>query len=389
MMAVNLGTARAKQAAELLEYCNLPAGTAWADRRVANGRREPYGVKLWCLGNEMDGPWQAGHAEAVEYGRRAREASALMKGLDPTIETVACGSSNRGMATFMTYERETLEVCWDTVDYVSAHQYSSNERGDTPGFLAEGVEIDRTLDHYAGLLDYMRGAKKSKKRVYVSFDEWNVWYHSHGVKHEPWSEAPAILEDQYNLEDALVCAQYLGAFVRRADLVKVACIAQVVNVIAPVLTRRDGLLVQPTFHPFELFSRHARGVSLRPVVASGPTYDAGKRGEVPTLDVSATFEAGGGGGTGGDAGTAAVFLVNRDVGGELTVDVSFNDRDVAAVTGVDELGGGDVKATNTWERPDAVAPRPGRAAVSDDGRSARVTVPSPGLAVVRLELSRR
>ena len=381
MMAVNLGTRGAEAAGHLLEYCNLDVGTSYSQMRRDNGHADPYNVKLWCLGNEMDGPWQAGHVPAHVYGRRAREAGALMKGLDNTIETVTCGSSGIGMPTYLEYDRVALEIAWEQTDYVSAHRYSSNERGDTPWFLAEGVEIDRVLDDYAGLLAYVRGMKKSKKRVYVSFDEWNVWYRARDGEHHDgkWTEAPHLLEEQYNMEDALVCAQYLSAFVRRADLVKVACIAQIVNVIAPILTKTDALLIQPIFHPFEWFSQHARGVSLRPVIDS-PEYKAGERGDVPALDASAAYDA--------ESGQLAVFLVNRDQGGDLQTTIELADLKVTGVAGVDTLGGGDVKATNTWEQPDTVTPQSGKATVNDDG-GVTVTVPAPGLAVVRLNVARK
>ncbi|MGN6627950.1 MAG: alpha-N-arabinofuranosidase, partial [Tepidisphaeraceae bacterium] len=199
MMAVNLGTAGAQDAAALLEYCNLDTPTYWAELRRKNGAKQPYGVKLWCLGNEMDGPWQAGHVPAREYGIRANAAGRMMKGLDPSIETVACGSSGRGMTTYLDYDRETLEIAWDNVDYVSAHRYSANDANDTPAFLAEGVEIDRILEDYAGLLDYVRGKKRSNKRVYVSFDEWNVWYKDRGGDGK-WKTAPHLLEEVYNVE---------------------------------------------------------------------------------------------------------------------------------------------------------------------------------------------
>ncbi len=145
MMAVNLGTGGAMEAAALLEYCNLPPETSWADRRAANGHPEPYGVKTWCLGNEMDGPWQAGHVPAEVYAQRADQAGKMMKGLDSSIELVACGSSGRGMHTYMEWDRKVLEYCWDGVDFISAHRYSNNNRNDTAWYLGEGVEIDRII----------------------------------------------------------------------------------------------------------------------------------------------------------------------------------------------------------------------------------------------------
>ncbi|MDB5077192.1 MAG: alpha-N-arabinofuranosidase, partial [Chloroflexi bacterium] len=268
MMAVNLGTAGTTEAAQLLEYCNLVRGTYWADQRIRHGHPEPYGVKLWCLGNEMDGVWQAGHVPADVYAQRASQAGLMMKGLDPTIELVACGSSHNKMRTYMEWDRTVLEYCWEYVDYLSAHRYSENKRNDTAWFLAEGIEIDRTLEDYRALLNYVRAVKKSSKRVYLSFDEWNVWYRARQGDDADghWSTAPHLLEEVYNLEDALVCAQYLTSFLRHADIVKIACIAQIVNTIAPILTRPEGILLQSIYYPFALFSRHAAGHALTPVL---------------------------------------------------------------------------------------------------------------------------
>ncbi len=378
MMAVNLGTAGTSEAAHLLEYCNRPAGTYWADQRVKNGHVDPYNVALWCLGNEMDGPWQAGHVPAEVYAQRAWQAGQMMKGIDPTIETVISGSSNNHMKTYMEWDRQVLEYCWDHIDYISAHRYSLNNKQDSPWFLAEGLEIDRMLEDYAALLNYVRGVKKSNKRVYLSFDEWNVWYKDRAGDGR-WQKAPHLLEEVYNLEDALVCAQYMSSFIRRADVVKVACIAQIVNVIAPILTRADGLLIQSTFYPFALYSRYAVGTSLIPVV-TGPTYDAGERGDAPVLDASAAYDA--------EAGTASFFLVNRRQADDLTVNLELSDQKITEVLGVDILTGPDVKAANTWERQDIVKPVTGKASLNERG-GLRVRVPAPGLAVVRARVAAR
>jgi alpha-N-arabinofuranosidase len=377
MLAINLGTAGAKEAEALLEYCNLPAGTSWADRRAANGHREPYGVKVWCLGNEMDGPWQAGHVPAEEYARRAQQAGKLMKGLDPTIQLVACGSSGRFMPTYLTWDRIVLEYCWEEVDFISAHRYSENRRGDTAWFLAEGVEIERILQDYAGLLDYVRGVKRSRKRVYLSFDEWNVWYKNHEADGK-WQRAPHLLEEVYNLEDALVCAQYLMAFLRHADRVKIACLAQIVNVIAPILTKRDGLLVQSIYHPFALMAAHTRGRSLRPALEC-PTYRAGERGEVPALDVAASLA---------EDGALAVYAVNRSQSEDADLTVRLADAVATEVRGVDVLTGDDPKRANDWEHPRAVAPRPGQARIAEEGHIA-LRVPKLGFVALRAQVRGR
>jgi alpha-N-arabinofuranosidase len=374
MMAVNLGTGSPADAAALVEYCNLPAGTSLADRRAAHGHPEPYDVRLWCLGNEMDGPWQAGHVPAATYAERALVASQLMKGLDPRIETVAVGSSHRLLPTYLEWDRTVLEHCWDSIDYLSAHRYSRNDRDDTASFLAEGVVIDEILDHYRGLLAFVRGRRHSDHRVHLSFDEWNVWYREMG-QDGGWEEAPHLLEEVYNVEDALVCAQYLQAFIRHADVVRIACLAQLVNVIAPILTRPDGLLVQSIYWPFLLLRDAAGAQSLRPAVRAPEI--ATRRGDVPVLDAAAAFDEA--------SGDLLVSLVNRDPANELEVDVDVADRRCT----VDEVQvlAGHPKAHNTWDDPHAVALRSGEAKVTDD--AVHVRLPAPSHTVLRLSSAPR
>jgi alpha-N-arabinofuranosidase len=374
MLAVNLGTEGAKEAGQLVEYCNLPGGSAWSDRRIAHGQREPFGVRLWGLGNELDGPWQAGHVTADVYARRAYQASFLMKQMDSRIQTVAAGSSGRGMSTYLEWDREVLETCWNTIDFISAHRYSTNDADDADWYLAEGVEIDRILEDYAGVIAYVRGRLRSDKRVYLAFDEWNVWYRARGGEHTRggWREAPPLLEETYNLEDAIVCAQYLTAFLRRADLVKVACLAQIVNVIAPVMTRAEGLWLQTIYHPFAMFSEHSHGNSLTPRIDC-PRVAAGARGDVPALDAAATFEP--------ETGNLAVFLINRSRHDDLSVEVRLDDRALGRETSCTILGGGDLKAENSPERPDRVHPRASQ--VTPTERGLIVQIPAPGLAVLR------
>ena len=376
MLAVNLGTGSVSAAGELVEYCNMSGGTLWSDQRRRNGHADPYGVELWCLGNEMDGPWQAGHVPAEVYAQRAAQAAKLMKGLDGTIKTIACGSSGRGIPTYMHWDRTVLEYGWDVIDYISAHRYSSNSEG-SAHFLAEGVEIDRILADYRGLLDFVRGLKRSDKKVYVSFDEWNVWYRATGMSGN-WEVAPHLLEEVYNLEDALVCAQYLMSFLRHADLVKVACIAQIVNVIAPILTRRDGLLIQSIFYPFEIISRLARGNSLIPMVDS-PVYQAGSRGDVAVCDAAVSFEV--------ESQKLAIFVANRNLHADLTVQIKLADRIITGILQSRAIGGGDIKRCNTWECPTAVEPVAAECGLADG--HLQINIPAPGFCAVQVATSRR
>lgn len=378
MMAVNLGTLGAREAAELVEYCNFPGGTHWSHARRQNGNSDPHGIKLWCLGNEMDGSWQAGHCSAEEYAARAQQAARLMRGIDPAIELVACGSTGRYMDTYLEWDRVVLETCWEDVDYISAHRYSRNSQDDSAWFLAEGVEIDRVLSDYAGLLAYVRGVKRSDKQIYVSFDEWNVWYKDRMID-GAWSHAPHLLEEIYNLEDALVCAQFLNSFLRHADIVKIACLAQIVNVIAPILTKPDGMLIQSIYYPFQLFSQYARGVSLKPIV-DGPTHTAGARGEVPILDVSASYDP--------QCDSVSVFVVNRSLTEDVEAQVSVVGLRAKPRIGTTVLTGSDPKAHNTWERPDVIRPDSGAATIDADGQ-VLLNAPSLGLTVVRAQLDQR
>jgi len=376
MMAVNLGTGNLNDVMHLVEYCNLDTPTYWADQRRANGQARPYGVKTWCLGNEMDGPWQAGQVPAEVYAQRAKAAGRLMKGMDRTIETVACGSSGRWMGTYLEYDRTVLEYGWNEIDYISAHRYSNNDANDSAAFLAEGLEIDRILEDYAGLIRYVRGKLKSDKQVHLSFDEWNVWYRDRSEDGR-WQAAPHLLEEAYNVEDALVCAQYLSAFVRRADLVKIACIAQIVNVIAPIMTKRDGLLLQTIYHPFRMIAEAARGVSLTPVI-HGPLYKAGKRGDAPALDAAVSYDEG--------QAEIAIFLTHRDGTAPLETTVALADKPFGGVRSVEILTHKDPYAANTWEAPHAVMPVKGTATVVD-GHTLRVTCPPKSFTTVRVAVA--
>ena len=242
MMAVNLGTRGIAEAMDLLEYCNLDQGTYFSELRKSHGYEKPHNIKLWCLGNEMDGPWQTGSKTAEEYGRLANEAAKVMKAMDPEIELVACGSSHSGMPTFGQWEATVLEHCYDNVDYISLHTYYNCHDGDSRTFLANNVDMDRFITDVTHICDYVKAKKHSDKTINLSFDEWNVWYHSmEQDKQIPrWSQAPHQLEDVYDFQDALLVGSMLITLLRHADRVKIACMAQLVNVIAPIMTSDTG-----------------------------------------------------------------------------------------------------------------------------------------------------
>ncbi|MCL1870517.1 MAG: alpha-N-arabinofuranosidase [Promicromonosporaceae bacterium] len=332
MMAINLGTRGVAEALDILDYCNIAGGTELSDKRRKNGAEEPYKVRMWCLGNEMDGPWQTGHKTAPEYARLATETARAMRQVDPGLELVACGSSSSDMDTFGTWEHTVLSEAYEQVDYVSAHEYYYEEDGDLASFLGSGHKMSNFIESVVATADAARAAGKHTKRINISFDEWNVWYQKATPSMPPtgddWPVAPVLLEDTYNVADAVVVGDLLITLLRHTDRVHSASLAQLVNVIAPIMTEPGGRSwKQTTFHPFALTARHARGEVLRVAVQS-PTMQTAKHGEIAALTAVATHDA--------ETGEVVLFSANRstDEALELAVDVrGFGDlRVVEAVT---------------------------------------------------------
>ncbi len=310
MLAVNLGSRGLAEARDFVEYVNHPAGTALSEARRENGRTDPWGVSLWCLGNEMDGPWQIGHKTAAEYGRLASETAKALRAFDPKIELVVCGSSNPDMATYPEWERTVLDLCYNDIDYISLHMYFSDRTRDTQRFLALNLRMEGYIDTIAGIIKGAKAKARSTKEVYISFDEWNVWFHSNEADRATlagqngWPHAPALLEDIYDVQDALLVACLINSFLRRADVVKIACLAQLVNVIAPIMTVPNGPAWRQTiYHPFQLASRYGRGEALH-LRVDCPQYSVDGIGEVPYLDIAATRQN----------GEVTLFIVNRHQG---------------------------------------------------------------------------
>ncbi|GAA4736891.1 alpha-N-arabinofuranosidase [Isoptericola chiayiensis] len=379
MMAVNLGTRGVQEALDLLEYCNVPGGTAWSDARRANGAEEPYRVKMWCLGNEMDGPWQIGAKTAAEYGRLATETARAMRMIDPDLELVVCGSSNSGMPTFGAWEHTVLTEAYEHVDHVSAHAYYWESDGDLASFLASAVDMDHFVDSVAATADAVRAAGKHTKRIHLSFDEWNVWYQKRAESRPPsgddWPVAPVLLEDRYNVADAVVVGNLLISLLRHTDRVHAASQAQLVNVIAPIMTEPGGRSWKQTiFHPFALTSRHAAGEVLRLAIDS-PTTDTARFGEVDVLDAVATHDAG--------TGEVVVLATNRSVTDEVTLDVDLRGFDGLRVVEALTLSNPDHTWTATADDDSSVAPRANATAQITDGRLDAV-LPPVSWSIVRL-----
>ena len=350
MMAVNLGTRGVEDARNLVEYCNFPGGTKYSDLRRANGFEKPFGIKYWCLGNEMDGPWQIGHKTAREYGRLAAEAGKVMKWTDPSIQLVACGSSNTGMPTFGSWEETVLEETYDVADFLSLHSYYGNPDNNTEEFLACSKDMDDFISTVASICDVVKSRLHSDKTMMLSFDEWNVWFHSgeQDKKIEKWTIAPPQLEDVYTFEDALVVGCLLITLLRHADRVKMACLAQLVNVIAPIMTETGGRSwAQTIFYPFLDASLHGNGVSLRTAVECG-SYQAGKYGETSYLESIAVANE--------QAREIVVFAVNRSLTEEMELEIQVTGYGDLEKLSHRVLFCEDLKAVNTANAPDTVAP---------------------------------
>ncbi len=341
LMAINLGTRGVEEARNIVEYCNHPSGTYWSDLRINHGVKEPHKIKTWCLGNEMDGGWQMGAKTATEYGRLALEASKVMKWTDDTIETVLCGSSSRNSPTFGKWEVESLEIAYDSVDYVSLHQYYDNRADDIESFLAKTLELDEFIYSVICACDYVKSRKRTKKTINLSFDEWNVWYHSNHVPFERWSMAPCRLEDIYNFEDALLIGSMLITLLRHCDRIKIACLAQLVNVIAPIFTKTGGGIFEQTiFFPFMHVSNYGRGVALNPLIDC-PKYDCKEFTDVPFLEAIATYDE--------EKEEAVIFCVNKNLTENAVVDIDLLDFKGFKVTEFISMDGYDKKAENGFD----------------------------------------
>jgi alpha-N-arabinofuranosidase len=379
MYALNLGTRGVQEALDVHEYLNHPSGTRLSDLRRAHGADKPYAVRMFCLGNELDGPWQTGHKTAFEYGRLAAETARALKAAEPGLELIACGSSHSSMPTFAAWESQVLELAYDAVDYISAHAYYEPIDGDLDSFLASAVDMDHFVNSVVATADSVAARLKSKKKLQISFDEWNVWYLKRfeaARQTSEWPIAPRIIEDQYNVTDAVVVGSLLISLLRHSDRVTAACQAQLVNVIAPIRTEPGGPAWRQTiFHPFALTSRLARGEVLR-VEMRSPMHSTDRFGDVPTLDAVATHDEA--------TGDVTVFVVNRSLTdpADLGVAVAGFGRSFRVAESW-TLADDDLTAANTERHPNRVVPHPNETAWVEDG-NLHASLPPVSWTAIRL-----
>ncbi len=355
LMGLNLGTGTPERAAALVEYCNVEKGTQWSELRRKHGFAVPYNVRRWCLGNEMDGPWQIGHMTASEYGLKAQDAARQIRYVDPSLQLIACGSSGPLMPTYLEWDREVPEQCYDYVDALSLHRYFGNTPDETGGnsekYVALNLTMDRQIAETLAVCDLVRGHKRSPKKLWLSFDEWNVWYRERSgpAVNGNRQEAPHLLEEVYNLEDALLVGGLIITLLRNADRVKIACLAQLINVIAPIMTNATGLFRQTIYYPYSWALQFARGRVLNLLVQS-PTYEVLHMDPVPYLDAAGTLNP--------EIGQTSLFILNRDLSKAREIEIVWEDNPGTRVLASWVLTGNDLKAVNSFEAPQNVQPKP-------------------------------
>ncbi len=337
-ICINAGLGTVDQARHWVEYCNEPAHTYYADLRRANGRDKPWNVKFWGLGNELDGPWQLGHKNAVDYAKFAAQAATAMKRADESIQLIASGSSNfRPDADWIGWNRAVLETLKNDIDYISLHTYIGNPTNDFERFLGESADIDRRIEIVKGLIQAAQETQTRKHPIYIAYDEWNVWYRARGGNTE-FETGRTGLEEHYNLEDALAMGMFLNSFFRHADVVRFANLAQLVNVIAPIFTNNSGLFLQTIYFPVAEYGkqRNARSLDL---LATSPTYAYEGR-QVGYIDASATYDPA--------SHQIRLNVLNRSKDRDIQVRVDDVSGALSPDAAVWQMNGTDLKAENTF-----------------------------------------
>jgi alpha-N-arabinofuranosidase len=391
LIGTNFGTGTPETTVALLEYCNVDKGTKWSELRRAHGYEKPHAIKYWCLGNEMDGPWQIGHIPAIQYGIKARDGARQMRGVDPSVKLIACGSSGPFMPTYLEWDQQTLEQCYEEVDAISLHRYFGNAEetgGDTAKYLAMNLDMERQIQEIMAVCDVVRGRIRSSKTLWLSFDEWNVWYRARSGNAVDGQRqvAPHLLEEIYNLEDALLVGGLLNTLIRRSDRVRVACLAQLVNVIAPIMTNQDGLFRQTIYYPYAWALQYARGKALELAVTSPvyevaaperPGFQAAASMSVPYLDVAGTIDV--------ENRTVSLFILNRDLEKARDLELVWYEATPTRVNTCQVLTGSDLKAVNGFDAPSRVVPKP--LDPPRVGSKMDLKVPARSYALVNLGLS--
>ena len=364
-ICINGGLGTVDDARHWVEYTNESRHTYWADQRRKNGRDDPYKVKYWGLGNEIDGPWQLGHKNAEDYARFALEAAKAMRLVDDSIKLVASGSSNYG-ADWIGWNRTVLNALRNEIDYIALHTYINNRDNDLEKFLGWSQRIDYYIETTAGAIQAAQSGPNPRP-IYIAYDEWNVWYRAGNNEH---------LEETYNFEDALAMGMFFNSFFRHADVVKMANLAQLVNVIAPIMTNKQGLFLQPIYFPILEYGKQRGNVALHAWVAS-PKYTLNRR-ELPYLDVSTTYNS--------KDHTVYVNVLNRSKSQDIATRIENQEGTLTPDVAVWQMNYPDLKATHTFGDDKKVVPKTSTLTASLSKNSFGYTFPAHSLTILRLRL---
>ena len=365
-ICANLGTGSWDEAQQWVEYVNSSADTATTRLRRKNGRDKPWKVGIWGLGNEMDGPWQMGHRSAEDYGKFALEAAKLMHWTDKDVKLIAAGSSNFN-ADWVSWNRTVLSYLNPHVDYLSLHMYVGNRENDYYQFQACTLELANRIKVTEGTIAEALSAGPPRKPIYIAWDEWNVWYRARGDA----ERGRRILEERYNLEDALVVSSFLNTFVNHAHIVKIANMAQLVNVIAPIFAGDKGLFLQTIYYPLQLFATHCHGDALELFVDS-PTYQTKDNSAVPYLDTSAAYNS---------DGTLVLNVTNRHRDQALDAVFEAEDKSFVGEFQVFEVNGPDIKAENDFDKTTVKTTQ--RTSVTGTGKTLKYTFPAHSFTMLK------
>jgi len=378
-ICINAGLGTIEDARNWVEYCNEKRDTYWAQQRQKNGRKEPWKVKYWGLGNEIDGPWQLGHKNAEDYTKFALEAAKAMRRVDESIQLIASGSSNFGPnADWIGWNRAVLEKLRGEIDYISLHTYIGNRENNFERFLAASQDIDDRIEVVEGLIAAARSGRPNPRPISIAYDEWNVWYRARGASE--FDTGRTALEEKYNFEDALAMGMFFNSFFRHADSVKMANLAQLVNVIAPIFTNKDGLFLQPIYFPIAEYAKQ-RGSLALDLLISSPTYRVGNRAPLGYLDGSATYDP--------KTSILSLNVLNRSQNQDISAAIENVEGRLDPQVEVWELNHPDLKAVHNFGADTKVRPITRTTAVTLAGNGFTYVFPKHSLTILKLKLTKQ
>jgi alpha-N-arabinofuranosidase len=376
-ICINAGYGTVNEAREWVEYTNESRKTYWSDQRRKNGREQPYKVKIWGLGNEIDGPWQLGHKNAEDYSKFALEAAKAMRRVDESIKLIASGSSNFGPnSDWIAWNRTVLQQLRSEIDYISLHTYIGNQQNNLENFLAAGQDIDHRIEIVDGLIRAAQSGQRNPRPIHIAYDEWNVWYRARGGSE--FATGATRLEEIYNYEDALAMGMFFNSFFRHANVVKMANLAQLVNVIAPIFTNKQGLFLQPIFFPIAEYGKQRNNIAVDALVTS-PTYTPPGKKTLGYLDVSVTHNAA--------EKALYVNVLNRSEKMDLATRIENVEGALQPAVAVWQMNYPDLKATHTFGDDKKVLPKTSAITAKIERNGFSYTFPKHSLTILKLSLA--